>query len=102
MRRVVACLSAVALAAGCAGLAIADPSGKGLPLWDFYSATLRHAKYIDLTHAIAPGGPIGEGFVDFTVGPTLAGVAIPGFIDQGEPFSYEKHGGPTPASAFPS
>jgi kynurenine formamidase len=70
----------------------AEPSGKGVPLWAFYDSTLKHAKYIDLTHAIAPGGPIGEGFVDFRVGPTLAGVAIPGVIDQGEPFSYEKHG----------
>jgi kynurenine formamidase len=26
------------------------------------------------------------------VGPTLAGVDIPGFIDKGAPFSYEKHG----------
>jgi kynurenine formamidase len=69
-----------------------DPSGKGMPLWDFYNSTLKHAKYIDLTHAIAPGGPIGEGFVDFEVGPTLAGVAIPGVIQKGEPFSYEKHG----------
>jgi kynurenine formamidase len=62
------------------------------PLWDFYVSTLRSAKYIDLTHALAPGGPIGEGFSDFKVGPTLAGVAIPGVIDQGEPFSYEKQG----------
>ena len=68
------------------------PGGKGMPLWDFYNSTLKHAKYIDLTHAIAPGGPIGEGFVDFHVGPTLAGAAIPGVIDKGEPFSYEKHG----------
>src|ERR1700721_3508502 len=92
MRRVVACLRAVALAAGCAGLAIADPSGKGLPLWDFYSATPPHAKAIALTHAIAPGGPLGEGFVDFSVGPTRAGVSIPGVIEKGEPFSYEKQG----------
>ncbi len=63
-----------------------------MPLWDFYNSTLKPAKYIDLTHAIAPGGPIGEGFADFKVGPTLAGVAIPGVIDKGEPFSYEKHG----------
>jgi kynurenine formamidase len=69
------------------------PSSKGTPpLWTFYASTLKRAKYIDLTHAIAPGGPIGEGFVDFTVGPTLAGVAIPGVIDKGQPFSYEKHG----------
>jgi hypothetical protein len=92
MRRVVACLSAAALAGACGGSAFADPSGKGLPLWDFYSATLRQAKYIDLTHAIAPGGPLGEGFVDFSVGPTRAGVSIPGVIEKGEPFSYQKHG----------
>jgi kynurenine formamidase len=61
-------------------------------LWDFYDSTLRHAKYIDLTHAIAPGGPIGEGFSDFSVGPTRAGLAIPGVIDKGEPFSYQKQG----------
>jgi kynurenine formamidase len=67
-------------------------SGNGLPLWEFYDSTLKSAKYIDLTHALAPGGPLGEGFVDFKVGPTLAGVAIPGLIQLGEPFSYEKQG----------
>jgi kynurenine formamidase len=75
-------------------LAAAAQEGRreALPLWDFYGATLKSAKYIDLTHALAPGGPIGEGFSDFKVGPTLAGVAIPGVIDKGEPFSYEKQG----------
>jgi kynurenine formamidase len=92
MRRVVVWLSAAVLVGGCGGLSFADPSGKGLPLWDFYNGTLSHAKYIDLTHAIAPGGPLGEGFVDFSVGPTRAGVSIPGVIEKGEPFSYEKHG----------
>src|ERR1700688_1640404 len=91
MRPVVVWLIVAALA-GCGGLALADQSGKGLPLWNFYGSTLRHAKYIDLTHAIAPGGPLGLGFVDFTVGPTRAGVSIPGVIEKGEPFSYEKHG----------
>jgi kynurenine formamidase len=68
------------------------PGAKGESLWGLYDSTLSHAKYIDLTHAIAPGGPIGEGFADFKVGPTLAGVAIPGVIEQGEAFTYEKHG----------
>ena len=54
MRRLVVWVTAAALG-GCAGLAFADQGGKGLPLWDFYSATLSHAKYIDLTHALAPG-----------------------------------------------
>jgi kynurenine formamidase len=79
----------------------AHPSGKGMPLWNLYNSALKGAKYIDLTHAIAPGGPIGEGFVDFTVGPTLVGVAIPGVIDQGEPFTYEKHGVAITAYALP-
>jgi kynurenine formamidase len=79
----------------------ADPSGKGMPLWDLYNSALKGAKYIDLTHAIAPGGPIGEGFVDFAVGPTLAGVAIPGIIAQGEPFTYEKHGVAITAYSLP-
>ncbi len=67
-------------------------SSSGLSLWDFYDSTLKNAKYIDLTHALAPGGPIGAGFSDFTVGPTLAGVSIPGLIKQGEPFTYQRLG----------
>jgi len=61
-------------------------------LWDFYRVTLRRAKYIDLTHAMAPGGPIGEGFADFKVGPARAGVSIPGVIRKGEPFDYARLG----------
>lgn len=63
-----------------------------MPLWDFYNSELKGAKYIDLTHAIAPGGPIGEGFGDFKVGSALAGVAMPGVIDKGDAFTYEKLG----------
>jgi kynurenine formamidase len=94
MRRTAALLVGLALSINLGPAARADEkqSPKAESLWGFYNSALSKAKYIDLTHAIAPGGPIGEGFVDFTVGPTLAGVAIPGFINQGEPFSYEKHG----------
>jgi kynurenine formamidase len=92
MRRLVVWLSAAVAAVLCGSMALAQQSGRELPLWDFYSAVLSHAKYIDLTHAIAPGGPLGEGFVDFSVAPARAGVSIPGVIAKGEPFSYEKHG----------
>jgi kynurenine formamidase len=61
-------------------------------LWDFYQGALRRAKYIDLTHAMAPGGPIGEGFADFKVAAARAGVSIPGVIRQGEPFDYARLG----------
>jgi kynurenine formamidase len=70
----------------------AEQGGAPKSLWAFYNSTLKNAKYIDLTHAIAPGGPIGEGFADFKVGPTLAGVAIPGVISKGEPFTYDRLG----------
>jgi len=101
VRRIVAWLlgSALLTAPGCE--AVADAQGAPMPLWDFYNAVLSHAKYIDLTHAIAPGGPIGEGFADFTVGPALAGVAIPGVINLGEPFTYEKLGVAITAYALP-
>jgi kynurenine formamidase len=79
----------------------AEQSAPPTPLWDFYNALLAHAKYIDLTHAIAPGGPIGEGFVDFKVGPALAGVAIAGIINKGEPFTYEKLGAAITAYELP-
>jgi kynurenine formamidase len=87
-------LIGLALALGCAR---AQPSGgpaghASEPLWDLYESALKSAKYIDLTHPLAPGGPIGEGFVDFKVGPALAGVAIPGLVAKGEPFTYEKQG----------
>jgi kynurenine formamidase len=94
MRQVFALLLGLALSIDLGAQAAADEqrSPKAESLWGFYDSALSKAKYIDLTHAIAPGGPIGEGFTDFKVGPTRAGVAIPGFINQGEPFSYEKHG----------
>ena len=62
MRRVVAWLE---FAAGTAPAAAEDgrlqtKAARDMPLWDFYNGVLRHAKYIDLTHAMAPGGPLGE------------------------------------------
>jgi kynurenine formamidase len=82
---------AITLAAGAIGAPFAAGRSRARTgsLWDFYDSTLRHAKYIDLTHALAPGGPIGEGFVDFTVGPARAGVSIPGLIRKGQPFTYQ-------------
>src|SRR5262249_20569233 len=67
-------------------------AGDDLGLWKVYDSTLVAAKYIDLTHAFAPGEPAGVGFADLTFGPARAAVAIPGIIGKGEPFSYEKHG----------
>ncbi|MGH8264606.1 MAG: cyclase family protein, partial [Steroidobacteraceae bacterium] len=53
---------------------------------------LAGAKYIDLTHAFAPGQPVGTGFGTMKVGPARAAVAIPGVIGEGEAFTYDKLG----------
>jgi kynurenine formamidase len=89
---VVGRLTAWILCAVAVAVALPQPGALAGSLWDVYDAALKNAKYIDLTHAIAPGGPIGEGFGDFTVGPSLAGVTIPGVIERGEPFTYERLG----------
>jgi len=86
-------LASLLLGSALSFTARAETAGSvGGPLWDFYRTTLTQAKYIDLTHAIAPGGPIGEGFGDFTVGAAVACVSIPGLIEKGEPFTYGKQG----------
>ena len=57
------------------------------PAWHW-----RQAKYIDLTHAIEPHMPIWSAFATPKVGNAVAGNAVDGFIEAGEPFSYGRHG----------
>ena len=63
-----------------------------LALWQVYQSNLATAKYIDLTHAFAPGQPAGTGFASLKVDAARADITLPGLIEKGEPFSYEKHG----------
>jgi kynurenine formamidase len=93
MRWMLVCTVALGACVLPGGQVSADPPAQpDESLWKIYDSVLAHAKYIDLTHAIAPGGPIGEGFGDFKVGPALAHVAIPGLVALGEPFTYDKLG----------
>jgi kynurenine formamidase len=41
------------------------------PLWQVYEQSLKRAKYVDLTHTIAPGVPVWAGFGPSTFGPAL-------------------------------
>lgn len=61
-------------------------------LWNFYETVLKRARYIDLTHALAPGCPLGEGFKDFSVHAAVAGMTIPGLVRKGQPFTYATEG----------
>jgi kynurenine formamidase len=52
-----------------------DPAARPAPapadLWRVYTETLQHAKYVDLTHTVAPGIPVWKGFGPSTFGPTV-------------------------------
>ena len=61
-------------------------------LWGIYFNVLKDAKYIDLTHAFEPVQPVWPGFSNTAFKPARAGRRIEGFVEEGEVFTYEKHG----------
>ena len=76
--------------------------GDDLALWRVYESSFASAKYIDLTHAFAPGQPMGTGFEQLTVGAARSAVTIPGIITKGDAFSYEKQGVGITAYSLPT
>lgn len=86
-----ACLATVS----CAG-------PRGGSLWPAYDATLAHAKYIDLTHAFAPGDPKWTGFGRLSVSAARAASDVPGFISKGQAFDYPHHGAGITAYELPT
>lgn len=71
-------------------------------LWSVYRSSLEGARYIDLTHAFAPGDPVWPGFGAMQVSPARAELDIPGLIGKGEAFSYAGQGAGITAYAFPT
>jgi kynurenine formamidase len=61
-------------------------------LWGVYNSALKGAKYIDLTHVIAPNIPVWYGFGPSKFMPTTAGGDIEGYAKKGDVYTYEKHG----------
>ncbi len=94
-----AALIAIALLAGCTKPA---PKTERPGLWAMYGRDLEGAKYIDLTHAFAPGDPRGSGFGAITIGPARAAIDLPGVIAKGEPFGYAKQGAGITAYVLPT
>ena len=64
--------------------------GKGL--WSVYDRSLKGAKYIDLTHVIAPNIPVWHGFGPSKFEPAEAATDIDGLARKGDAFTYGKHG----------
>jgi kynurenine formamidase len=78
-----AAVAAIAIAVVVPGTADAKAGGEGL--WRVYDRTLSKARYIDLTHAIAPGIPVWRGFGPATFSPAVDPVT-------GKPYTYAEHG----------
>ena len=96
-------MSAASLAAPAASPANpAKPRPTVPDLWRVYQEAFESAKYIDLTHAFAPGQAVGTGFGDMKVAAARAAVEIPGLIGKGEPFTYEKQGAGITAYELPT
>jgi len=64
----------------------------GTDLWSVYDQSLKGAKYIDLTHVIAPNIPVWYGFGPSKFEPAKAGADIEGLAQKGDTFSFAKHG----------
>lgn len=76
------------LGLACVSSAIAQDKG----LWGVYEDSLKRAKYIDLTHVIAPNIPVWQGFGPSKFGPAQAAADIEGLARKGDTYSYGKHG----------
>ena len=73
----------VALFSGCRF--VADRSSGGNSLWGVYEQSLKHAKYVDLTHTINPSVPVWHGFGPSKFAPTVDPAT-------NRPYTYEKDG----------
>jgi kynurenine formamidase len=66
-------------------LFLADREPKSTSLWDVYDQSLKHAKYVDLTHTINPSIPVWHGFGPSKFLPTVDPAT-------NRPYTYEKDG----------
>ncbi len=60
-------------------------TARGDGLWDVYAQSFAHARYIDLTHTIAPGIPVWRGFAPSAFAPTVDPLT-------GKPYTYKVDG----------
>lgn len=74
----------ISMLAATAVLLIAG-SARAHGLWDVYDGSFAHARYVDLTHTIAPGIPVWHGFKPSTFGPSIN-------PETGKPYAYKTDG----------
>jgi kynurenine formamidase len=95
-------LSAAVVAVLALALALPARAADDKKLWNVYEQSLKGAKYVDLTHAIAPGMPVWAGFGGPTFSPAKAGQDLGTYATKGDTFSYEKHGFNATAYVLPT
>ena len=78
-------MRAVQIVAAVLALAGAGARAEAPGLWKAYDDSFRHAKYVDLTHTIAPNIPVWHGFGPSKFSPTVNPAT-------GKPYSYAKDG----------
>lgn len=67
-----------------------------------YEHYLKGAKYVDLTFAFSPTSPVWTGFDNASFAPATAGRPIPGYVAEGDAFTYEEHGFVASLSPLPT
>jgi kynurenine formamidase len=78
-------IAAIAAAAIVAAAPATAGAAQGTGLWKLYDQTLSKARYIDLTHEIAPNMPVWTGFGPATFSPAVD-------PKTGNPYTYAKEG----------
>jgi kynurenine formamidase len=78
-------IATLLIAVSCAACGSSPPNTATPSLWQAYETSLKHAKYVDLTHTITPAIPVWAGFGASTFGPAVDG-------KTGQPFTWAKDG----------
>ena len=78
-------LAVLAALGACARDPAAAPEAGAPGLWSVYTNALRGAKYIDLTHTLAPNSPVWKGFGPAEFGPSVN-------PETGLPYRYDRDG----------
>lgn len=71
-------------------------------LWAVYDEAFKGARYVELTHAFAPGQPRGAGLADLGVSAARAAADVPGVVRAGDPIGYDRQGVAITAYSFGS
>jgi kynurenine formamidase len=82
----------VILALATPGLAQTQATQTQSGLWSAYNDIFKSAKYIDLTHAFEPRQAVWPGFDNAKFKPAVAGATMEGYVNEGDEFTYDKHG----------